>query len=293
MTGTLSTKMMIEQLYSRVQLYTQELEQALQQARSADQAKNTFLAILSHELRTPLNSILGFSDLILKNPRTPVDIKERVEIIRASGAHLLDLTNDVLDFAKLEADRLEIIPRTVNLPALLDFVTEIIQPEVQKKGLDFYYVVRALPFWVLLDSTRLKQVLLNLLANAVKFTEQGEITFRAASSTAGQDIQLVFSVTDTGVGISSEDQDNLFHPFTRVGDHSRDQNGAGLGLAISQRLVNRMGGDIKVRSEPGMGSTFSFNITVPIADAPIRSKTRSSDVWQQPVGYCHVSPEGV
>jgi signal transduction histidine kinase/CheY-like chemotaxis protein len=281
-----STREMNEELERRVQLRTKELEMAMEQARAANQAKSAFLANMSHELRTPLNSIIGFSEIIMAEPDTPSDIDERVKIIRESGEHLLALINSVLDITKIEADRLELVPKTFNLPALLLNVTEIMQPEAKKKGLAFNYDVGTLPLWVSLDDTRLTQVLLNLLSNAIKFTENGEITLRVTSKVAGKKAHLTFSVTDTGVGISDEDQMKLFTPFSQVCDKKQKNNGTGLGLALSQRLVTLMGGEIKIKSELGSGSTFSFSISVPIGDERISELGTWSTFRNQPIGYC-------
>ena len=243
-------------------------------AEAANQAKSEFLANMSHELRTPLNSILGFAQ-ILQHQSADRAVRKRLGMIHQSGEHLLTLINDILDLSRIEAGKLALDPQPIHLPGFLETIAHIIREWAEAKDLLLVYEGdETLPTGVLVDETRLRQVLLNLLGNAVKFTDEGQVTLRAAvsrqpvaESQEANGYRLVairFEVVDTGIGISFDQQETIFQPFEQVGEVSRRQEGTGLGLAISRELVQLMGGDIQVESTPGQGSRFWFEVTLPL-----------------------------
>ncbi len=259
----------IEERTSALKKSKEEAELAKQLADNANKAKSEFLANMSHELRTPLNGILGYTQILGRSKAIPNNEKNGINVIHQCGSHLLDLINDVLDISKIEARKLELAPSAVNLPALVQSVVEIAQIRAKQKKLDFYYTPDAnLPQGVIADEKRLRQVLINLLGNAIKFTDQGSVTLKIERLNSNIDrnsfISLNFSVIDTGVGISEENINKLFQAFQQVGDHSRQTEGTGLGLAISQQIVQLMGGQIKIESKLGVGSKFFFKLALPL-----------------------------
>ncbi len=255
-------------LAAEVEARTQELAQAKEAADAANRAKSEFLANMSHELRTPLNGILGYAQ-ILRNAKDLNQQRQGVEVILQSGTHLLMLINDVLDLAKIEAQRLELMPTDFHLPAFLLSIVEIIRIRAQQKQIEFaYYPDTNLPQGVRTDDKRLRQVLLNLLSNAVKFTDQGRVTFTVEvvsepEPLAANTVTLRFTVTDTGVGMTPEQLEKIFLPFEQVGDRAQRAEGTGLGLAISRQIVELLGSEIRVTSSPGQGSCFWFTVTLP------------------------------
>ncbi|WP_055073871.1 hybrid sensor histidine kinase/response regulator [Pseudanabaena sp. 'Roaring Creek'] len=259
-----------EALESRVEERTIELQTAKQVADNANLAKSEFLANMSHELRTPLNGILGYAQILGRSKQLPEKERHGINIIHQCGSHLLTLINDILDISKIEARKLELLPQPVHLPSLIQGVVEISQIRAQQKGIDFIYEPdHNLPSGIIADEKRLLQVSINLLGNAIKFTDKGSVTFKVEPRNFTTDrlnsAHLRFSVTDTGVGISPENIKKLFRAFEQVGDKSRQAEGTGLGLAISQQIIQMMGGQIQVESELRVGSTFFFELELPLA----------------------------
>jgi PAS domain S-box-containing protein len=262
-------------------------EAALSEAQHLARQRSEFLAQMSHELRTPLNAIMGFAQ-ILQRDKTLVERQTRaLGIIDASGHHLLNLINDILDLARIDAAKLELYPGEVSLAAFMEIVCDTIRVKAEDKGLLFMYQSGSdLPGTICVDEKRLRQVLLNLLSNAVKFTDSGHITLRmlrlvpSIAETANS-ARLLFEVEDEGIGMTEAQMARLFQPFEQVAESKRREGGAGLGLAISRQLIRLMGGDIAVRSVPGKGSVFSFQIDVPA------SQLRAQDALVQtsPTGY--------
>jgi len=250
------------------------LEDALRQARdraeAASEAKSEFLANMSHELRTPLTSVIGFSGLLLASQT--LDTKERrcADRINVAGKALLSVINDVLDYSRLEADALAIDPHPFDVRDLVEAASDIIQVQLEEKGLSYAVeIADDVPVELIGDSPRLKQVLLNLLGNAAKFTHEGGVTLRVdAEPVTDGEVRLTASVTDTGIGIAPEVLATLFQRFVQGdGSTTRQYGGAGLGLAISKRLIELMGGEIGAESTSGQGARFWFAVTLPIADS--------------------------
>lgn len=231
-------------------------------AESANRSKSEFLANLSHEIRTPLTAILGYTELLIDQYQDrDQELTARLSIIDRNGVHLLSLLNDTLDLSKIEAGKLEIEMGAVELGPFLSDIVSLTGVTAQEKGLDFkLQCLSALPAQIRTDSMRLRQILLNLLGNAVKFTEQGEVELGVELRKADTGYKLLFKVRDTGQGIQPDYLDNIFHPFTQVPTETRMLEGTGLGLTISLKLAEKLGGTIEVESTPGRGSLFTLSI---------------------------------
>lgn len=238
----------------------EQLRISEQKALEANRAKSTFLANMSHELRTPLNAILGFVQVMQRRQGRDTEDTENLQTIMRSGEHLLGLINDVLSISKIEAGKITLTEHTFHLPKLLLGLEEMIRVRAQSKGLQLSFEISPeLPEYVLGDEGKLRQVLINLLGNAVKFTERGQVTLRVFWSNS----IATFEIEDTGHGISKEEQTKLFEPFVQTESGQKSTEGTGLGLAISRNFVNLMGGEIWVRSELGEGTTFCFTSRMP------------------------------
>lgn len=242
---------------------TAELALAKEAAESANRAKTAFLANMSHELRTPLNAILGFAQLMERDPTLDSDHRRELQTINRSGRHLLALINDVLEISRIEAGHTLLQNKPFDFLDMLHSVEEMIRLRAAMKGLTFKLEQPGeLPYSVVGDGQRLKQVLLNLLGNAVKYTEQGEITLRMTP--CGERIR--FEVSDTGIGIAPEDQTRIFQAFYQTDIGLSLGEGAGLGLTLSREFVHMMGGEISVQSQLGQGSVFTFSVPLPASD---------------------------
>jgi PAS domain S-box-containing protein len=245
-----------------------ELQSAKEIADMANRAKSDFLANMSHELRTPLNGILGYAQ-ILKRSNDPQKHRSGLEIIQRSGEHLLTLLNDILDLSKIEAKKLELNFSEFDLPKLLQSITDMFQLQVHAKDVKLTYQPHTpLPTIMYGDEKRLRQVLINLFGNAVKFTDQGSVSFCVSaqpyepnsSNPKQKNYKLRFEIADTGVGIAPDKLEEIFLPFQQVGERSRRYSGTGLGLPICQKIVEMMGGQLQVTSTLNEGSTFWFEI---------------------------------
>lgn len=259
-----------EHLEGLVKQRTEQLAEAKARAEAANRAKSTFLANMSHELRTPLNAVLGFSRLLKNDPAATPMQRETLDVIVRSGEHLLNLINNVLDMAKIEAGRVVLQESEVDLLRLLHEMQSLMGAGAVEQGLRFALEHDPdLPRFVAVDAGKLRQVLLNLLGNAIKHTESGGVKLRArlASLRGAEKARVRFEVEDTGPGISPEDCQRLFAPFVQLGDQPPARAGTGLGLAICKQYVEVMGGQIGVNSQPGKGSVFHFEIPVTLLSA--------------------------
>jgi signal transduction histidine kinase/CheY-like chemotaxis protein len=282
-----SAEILNQELEIRVESRTAELQKAMHLANAANQSKSTFLANMSHELRTPLNGILGYAQILQNSLSLTSQDKRGAAIIERCGTHLLNLINDVLDVAKIEADRLELQPQPTDLSTLIQDVIDICQIRVEQKGLQFVYQPATnLPNQVIIDPKRLQQVLINLLGNATKFTQQGQVILGVSSQLSSpaaphstlthQQCQLHFWVQDTGVGMTPIEVQTVFQPFEQVGDAQKKTEGTGLGLSISQKIMTAMGSEITVRSQVNRGSIFEFKLDCPIVPTQTAAPNRQS-----------------
>jgi signal transduction histidine kinase/FixJ family two-component response regulator len=256
----------LEQKFQELQQASNQIQQAKDTADRANLAKSDFLASMSHELRTPLNGILGYAQILQASSTLTPKERKGVKTIERCGVHLLALINEVLDLSKIEAGKMELNPSAIDLPQLLTEIVDVCQIRAEQKAIDLIYVPSPqLPARVLVDEKRLRQVSINLLGNAIKFTDRGEVTFRVdVTRQEEQEIDLRFQVEDTGVGIDPAQLETIFLPFEQAGDSDRQTEGTGLGLNISQKILHLMGSSLQVRSQLGRGSTFWFEVTLPV-----------------------------
>ncbi|HEX2525481.1 MAG TPA: PAS domain S-box protein [Geminicoccus sp.] len=269
----------LEEAYKQLQAQNEELEEARQLAEQASLAKSQFLASMSHEIRTPMTSVLGMADLLATEDLNPTQ-RRYIETIRRSGNHLLSIINDILDFSRIEAGRLELEHIHFKPLDLLEQVHALMLPQATERALELRIGARAQPSLVVKgDPTRLRQVLVNLTGNALKFTSNGHVTVSIEEQPAPNGwSRLRIEVTDTGIGIPEERQAGLFEAFVQADSSiSRHYGGSGLGLAICKRLVGAMGGTIGVRSRPGIGSTFWFELPMPLGD--VRMAAEREAIW--------------
>jgi signal transduction histidine kinase/CheY-like chemotaxis protein len=258
-----------QELEIRVEERTAELTESKLVAEVANHAKSDFLANMSHELRTPLNGILGYAQILERSQTMTEPDQHGINIIHQCGSHLLTLINDILDLSKIEAGKMELHPTAFHLPSFLQAVVEISRIKAEQKDIKFNYEPTAdLPAGIIADEKRLRQVLLNLLGNAIKFTDNGNVGLEIFARSNQSDSSLIhihFQIRDTGVGMSSVQLEKIFLPFEQVGDDSRKSEGTGLGLAITQKIIEMMDSSISVHSELGAGSLFEFEISCPLA----------------------------
>ncbi|MCF4965743.1 hybrid sensor histidine kinase/response regulator [Nostoc sp. CMAA1605] len=269
-------------LEQRVADRTAELQEAKLLADTANQAKSEFLANMSHELRTPLNGILGYAQILQRNESLTPKARNGIDIIYQCGSHLLSLINDVLDLAKIEARKLELHPVPFHFPSFLESVVEINRIRAEQKGIAFnFHTDTQLPVGIAADEKRLRQVLINLLGNAIKFTDRGSVTLKVTSNNQ----KIRFHIEDTGAGMTPEEIAKIFLPFEQVGDTKKQTEGTGLGLAITQQIISLMQSEIHVQSTPGVGSSFWFEVELEaIKDWAAASRVVSQGVIKGYVG---------
>ncbi len=246
----------------------EDAQQAREEAERANRAKSVFLANTSHELRTPLNAILGFAQIMARSPDIPPEHQDSLDTILRSGEHLLGLINQVLDLSKIEAGRATVNEKNFDLHAMLDSLEDMFHLRAVTKDLRLTFDRAAnVPRYICTDEVKLRQILINLLNNALKFTETGGIDLRVRSKRQAAGCRLSFAVEDTGLGISAEEQENIFEAFIQTEAGKKIQEGTGLGLPISRRFAELLGGEMSVESEVGRGSKFEFDIQVRAIEA--------------------------
>ena len=294
------------ELEQRVAQRTAELTIAKEAAEAANQSKNSFIAHMNHELRTPLNGILGFTQILQKDPHLTNQQNQNLNLIARSGRHLLELINDILNFSKIEAEKIQLEPQDFNLLDFLDNLVATSSFRAEQKNIDLKYrLLSSLPQIVQADETRLRQVLLNLLSNAIKFTDRGEVTFQVGyvedfsrqeavsggnrekgleKSSQSLIPKMRFQIKDMGIGIPENKLTEIFLPFEQVHEAQSDREGTGLGLTISQKLIQLMGSHIQVTSTVGEGSIFWFDLDLPEGD-PANVSTTNLQSAIEPTGF--------
>ncbi|MGB3507669.1 MAG: GAF domain-containing protein [Microcoleaceae cyanobacterium] len=271
------------ELLASKQKQAAELKVAKEAADAANHAKSDFLANMSHELRTPLNAILGFTQLMNRDQLLSPDHQKYLEIINRSGEHLLALINDILEMSKIESGRIELNENSFDFHCLLDSIENMLELKAKSKGLQLTFERSSvIPQWIKTDENKLRQILINLIGNAIKFTKKGNInvSIDAITKVNSPMAQIMFSITDTGEGIASNELDKLFQPFSQTLTGYKSKEGTGLGLAISQKFVQLMKGEITVNSLLGQGSQFTFDIQAEIVEA---SQTKEIKPLEQKV----------
>jgi signal transduction histidine kinase/CheY-like chemotaxis protein len=281
----------LESMVGRLQ-DAERVERALRErAESANLAKSNFLANISHEIRTPMTAVLGYAELLRDPDLGREERADAVETIVRNGNHLMRILNDLLDLSKIEAGRMDIDRREFSLVRLLRDVRDLMEVNASARGnsLALRLDVQASHDQAFGDSTRIRQVLLNLVGNAVKFTKGGSITIAAATEPRGERIALRVAVTDTGKGIPADQMGRLFEPFSQLDrEFVREHGGTGLGLAISSRIANLLGGRIDVASTRGVGSTFTLHTVLDAAHRPVAGGQPSAEPGDQPLAGVHV-----
>jgi signal transduction histidine kinase len=255
------------EMEQRITERTAELAESMEKAKSADRIKSAFLATMSHELRTPLNSIIGFTGTMLQGLAGPLNEEQnkQLNMVQNSSRHLLALINDVLDISKIEAGQLELSPASFQLKPSIEKIVKLISPMAEKKGLAIHLDIPEDPGIITADQRRLEQIILNLVNNAVKFTEKGYVLVACGMKNG----QCILSVSDTGIGIKPEDKSKLFQPFHQIDmGTTRKVEGTGLGLSICKKILDLMGGSIDVQSKLAEGSTFTIQFPI-IVEGPI------------------------
>lgn len=252
------------QLEELVNKRTEELVAARDLAESANRSKSQFLANMSHELRTPLNSIIGFSKVMMGDVNLKVQFQKNTEIINRAGYHLLTLINDILELSKIEAGKQELANEEIDLLRLIQEVIEMLTPRAEQAGIYLVSELPELPYFVIIDESKIRQILINLVSNAIKFTASGSVAIILSAEIEDSHLLAKFSVKDTGIGISEEDHDRIFDPFEQV-DSRGSKSGTGLGLAISSKYVQMMGGKLELMSRKGEGSTFYFTLKLKLS----------------------------
>ncbi|MEO1375597.1 MAG: ATP-binding protein [Cyanobacteria bacterium J06635_10] len=262
----------VNELLYCIKLHIKSQEEAKISADAANYAKSEFMANMSHELRTPLNGILGYTQIIQNSSNLSPKELRGIEIIHRCGKHLLTLINDILDFSKIESQQIKLHPSDFHLPSFLQGIVEICRIKTEQKGLFFIYSTpNNLPSGITFDKRRLRQVLINLLSNAIKFTEIGCVTLQVEvleikKENFSEKVRLLFHIEDTGIGMKPELLNKIFLPFEQLGETKNKSDGTGLGLALSQKIVEMMNSTIKVKSQLDLGSIFQFEIECPVAE---------------------------
>ncbi|MGF1672431.1 MAG: response regulator [Rivularia sp. (in: cyanobacteria)] len=268
--GKLETS--LNQLFQRIKNHIKQQQEASISADAANYAKSEFMANISHELRTPLNGILGYTQIIQNSPHLSKQEQRGIEIIHRCAKHLLILINDILDFSQIEAHKVKLHLSDFHFPSFLQGIVEICRIKAENKGLNFIYLTpENLPSGISADKRRLRQILINLLNNAIKFTERGCVTLQVEvleikKESFSEIVKLLFHIEDTGIGMEAEQLNKIFLPFEQLGTTKNKSEGTGIGLSLSQKIVEIMNSTIKVNSQVGMGSMFEFEVEFPIAE---------------------------